>query len=267
MNTNNFKRSASAAVIGAAVLLHACGLEKVDEAPSLSGPSALANAMRLTANPDFVVADNESVSVIQATLRNQNGQPLGGRAVVFRITDENGAPVGLGELTPVGGITIAAGSAATAVTNGNGVAEVRLSAPARTDLLSSTSVTVQARQVTDDFNGAVLSSVRVQIIPAEPVLFPPNPNNTAPNCGFALQPFRAGDIYAAGEQILFQSTASDPDQGGRIVRFEWHFGDGVVDDKPNVNHAYGAVGVYTVSHQVTDNNGAQSSCFATVTVK
>ena len=32
MNINNFKRSASAAVIGAAVLLHACGLEKVDEA-------------------------------------------------------------------------------------------------------------------------------------------------------------------------------------------------------------------------------------------
>ena len=221
----------------------------------------------MTANPDFVVADNESVSVIQATLRNQNGQPLGGRAVVFRITDENGAPVGLGELTPVGGIAIAAGSAATAVTNGNGVAEVRLSAPARTDLLSSTSVMVQARQVTDDFNGAVLSSVRVQIIPAEPVLFPPNPNNTPPNCSFSVQPFRINDTYAVGEQILFQSASSDPDLGGRIVRYEWAFGDGVFDEKPNVNHAFGIAGTYKVTHAVTDNNGAQSQCFATITVK
>ncbi len=268
MKIDNFKRSASAAVIGAAVLLHACGLEKVDDAPALSGPSELANALRLTANPDFVVADNESVSVIQATLRNQNGQPLGGRAVVFRITDDSGNPVGLGELTPLGGVALSAASAATAVTNGSGVAEVRLSAPARTDLLSSTSVMVQARPVTDDFNGATMRSVRVQIIPAEPVLFPPKDGNKAPTCGFAVQPAigpGAGGSYPPGFQILFQSSASDSD--GRIVRYEWDFGDGVADDKPNVNHAYGPTGVYKVNHTVTDNNGAQSICFISITVK
>ena len=60
----------------------------------------------------------------------------------------------------------------------------------------------------------------------------------------------------------FQSTASDPTAGGSIVRYEWDFGDGTVDDKPNVNKAYPVAGTYVVQHTVVDNNGAKGSCTA-----
>jgi PKD repeat protein len=167
-------------------------------------------------------------------------------------------PAGIGELSTVGGQVIASGQAATAVTNGSGVAQVRFSAPARTDILTQTSVSIAGRPTGDDANAAIYKTVRVEVVPAEPRLFPPNPGNTAPTCSFTTQPSRGPNpdgSYPPGFQILFQSTSSDG-SGGRIVRYEWNFGDGTGDLKPDTNHAYGPTGTYTVTHTATDNNGA-----------
>jgi PKD repeat protein len=168
-----------------------------------------------------------------------------------------GNPAQIGELSSITGQVIASGQAATAVTDGGGVARVRLSAPARTDILVNTTVLVAGRIVNDDANGGRYATVRVEIVPAEARLFPPNPGNDPPNCAFVVQPVKTS--YGVGEQILFQAAASDPD--GRIVRYEWDFGDGSsLDLKPDVNHAYTATGSYFPVLTVVDNNGATSFC-------
>jgi hypothetical protein len=263
------RRNRSAApILGLLLALQGCGLDKVPEPGALFGPSELGLALKLQAFPDWVVADNQSESQINATLFGPDGRPLGGRGILFRLADEDGNPASIGELRSISGEVIASGSAATAVTNSSGVATVFLAAPARTDILVYTSVLVQARPMGDDANAAVFRDVRVQIVPADPRLFPPNPTNMPPTCGFAIQPAvgpGAGGTYPSGFQILFQSTASDTD--GRIVRYEWDFDDGAVDTRPDVNHAFLLQDTYTVTHTVTDNNGAQSICFATIVVK
>jgi PKD repeat protein len=135
--------------------------------------------------------------------------------------------------------------------------------------LSQTSVLIAARPSADDANGAVFRTVRVEVVPAEPRLFPPRDNNTPPVCGFTTQPgcVATGSCQVpTGFQILFQSTANDPD--GRIVRYEWSFGDGTGDLKPDTNHAYAKQDTFTVRHFVTDNNGAIMACPAlSITVK
>jgi hypothetical protein len=254
-------------VLGVVLGLEGCGLDKVT-VPGLTGPSELALSLSLKANPDFVVADNQSVSQIVATLRGPSAQPVAGRAILFFITDPTGVPALLGELSTVTGQVIASGQSATAVTNAQGVAIVNFGAPARTDIISDTKVLVLARPVSDDFNGAVDRSVTVQVLAAEPRLFPPNPANKPPTCSFVVQPAippAADGTYPVGFQILFQSTSSDAD--GFIARYEWNFGDGTGDLKSDVNHAYSSAGVYTVTHKVTDNNGATTSCMTTIPVK
>src|SRR5687768_274141 len=78
--------------------LQACGLENVGEIPELTGPSELGLALTLRATPDWVVADNTSVSDIVATLRGPNGQPVGGRVILFTLLAEGGVPAAIGEL-------------------------------------------------------------------------------------------------------------------------------------------------------------------------
>ncbi len=59
-----------------------CGLDKVED-PPLVGPSETGLSVQLTALPDTLNADGVSVSVIQFVLREQNGQPVSGRAILF----------------------------------------------------------------------------------------------------------------------------------------------------------------------------------------
>jgi hypothetical protein len=237
-------------------------METVEIPAELIGPSGQGTLIKLAANPDFVVADNLSQSQVSATVSGPDGRPLGGRAILFEITDSTGAQALIGELSTLSGQMIASGASATAVTNGSGVATVVFSAPARTDILAPMNVLVRARAVGDDYNGVRWGNVGIQVVPAESRLFPPNPTNVPPTCTFVTQPAVAPNsdgTWPAGFQILFQSTASDPGTG-RIVRYEWDFGDGTGDLKPDVNHSYGVAGSYTVRHNVTDNNGAQNQC-------
>src|SRR5207244_1284519 len=59
-----------------------------------------------------------------------------------------------------------------------------------------------------------------------------------------------------GLTCSFTSTSSDPD--GSIASYSWTFGDGFTSTAQNPSHTYGAGGSYTVTLQVTDNQGAQS---------
>lgn len=69
------------------------------------------------------------------------------------------------------------------------------------------------------------------------------------------------------ESITFNATASyDPD--GNIVNYTWDFGDGNITSvtEPIINHTYSSGGNYTVTLNVTDNDGIWSITSKNLTV-
>jgi PKD repeat protein len=62
----------------------------------------------------------------------------------------------------------------------------------------------------------------------------------------------------------FTSTSSDPD--GSITRYQWAFGDGATSTSENPSHTYTTGGTYTVTHTVTDNQGATGTVSHSVMV-
>jgi predicted transcriptional regulator/PKD repeat protein len=70
---------------------------------------------------------------------------------------------------------------------------------------------------------------------------------------------------ALGEEAELMGNGSyDPD--GRVVSYEWEFGDGITATGAKVTHAYRAQGVYTVTLTVTDDEGATGTSTGTVRV-
>ena len=261
----------TAAPLALAVLAAGCGLHGVD-IPDLQGPSELATSVRLTVTPDVVTADGFSTAFIQAEVRDQDGRVLANRDIFFAIADESGHFADIGTLFDLAGNQLGA-TEAIVRTNGQGLAQLIYRAPPRTDATANQSVLITARPVGTDANGAVYRSVRLELRSAEPRLFPQVPTcgtlgapppplcNVPPHCAFVVE-LGSGRV---GSTILFQSTSADPD--GTIVRYEWFFGDGTpVDYHPDTVHIFRFAGSYVVTHKVTDDDGAQDACTATVTV-
>jgi len=68
-----------------------------------------------------------------------------------------------------------------------------------------------------------------------------------------------------GQVVNFSSTRSyDPD--GKIVSYYWDFGDGDESEEANPPHQYNKVGQFTVTLEVTDNEGETSSDEVIITV-
>ena len=249
-------RCASALALSLALGLGAmgCGMDDV-EIPELDGPSVLGQNLKLTVTPDIITADGFSTALVTVTLNDQNGAPMSGRDVFLSIADERGRTADIGEFRGSNG----PGTGMTVRTNAQGVAQAVYEAPARTDATGNLSITISGRPVGNDFGGAIYRTVRLELRSAEPRLFPQNPDNTGPKCNFAVQaPFG----FRTNVSILFQSTSSDPD--GTIVRYEWDFGNGTRSDHSDVNASYRSAGSYTVTHRVTDDDGAQAVCAASI---
>jgi PKD repeat protein len=80
--------------------------------------------------------------------------------------------------------------------------------------------------------------------------------NNPPTANFS---FTTGELTAN-----FTDTSSDSD--GNVVGWEWNFGDGATSTTQNPSHTYTTGGTYTVSLQVTDDDGATGSTSKSVTV-
>jgi PKD domain-containing protein len=257
-----------AVILGLFVAHAGCGLDGV-EIPELDGPSELATAVALTASPDLITADGFSTSLITATVRGPNGEPIAGREIFFAIADASGFFADIGELRSTTTGT-GVGTGVTVRTNAQGVAAVVYEAPARTDATANQTVLVSARPVGTDANAALYRVVRIELRSAEPRLFPQNPaGNTPPTCNFTVQTVGKSDCVGGvgtipvcavpiNTSVLFQSTAFDV--GGTIIRYFWSFGNGKTADHPDTSTSYSIPGTYFVDHLVTDNNGGQSAC-------
>lgn len=237
-----------------------CSLDK-KTIPELDGPSELGTSIELRANPDVITADGHSSVIVEAVVRDQNGQRASGRAILFTLADSEGRFADIGQLALLDGSPV---RAAEAIVNsdGDGVARVVYYAPFRTDITANTSVLVGARPVGTDANAAVYRSVRIELRSAEPRLFPQAPGNGAPVCSFIVEP--AVGPFRVNQVISFQSTASDED--GFIVRYEWDFGDGTKSDKPDQAKVYRFAGSFVVTHICTDNLGGQGAFSTTLIV-
>jgi hypothetical protein len=264
------------ALLAVAVLLlvglHGCDSLPPQSIPGFSGPSELSLSLNLRAEPDFVVANNGDAedngrAVVTATLRDANGSGIQGRRIIFDVLNTEGLPADQGELRTQPTLDKPNGDKSEeAVTDGGGNARLVYWSPARTDFTADGRVLIGARPEGTDANGAIYRTVAIEVRNPEPRLFPQDPGNTAPLCDFAVQPFPGPEngAYPVFFQVLFQTLASDSD--GFIVRYNWDFGDEAVDDQPDVNHAWSAAGFYTVTHTVTDDDGAQTFCTFPITI-
>ncbi len=220
----------------------------------------------------MITADGFSTSLLTVTVFDQNGSPSGGRTVLLALADQNQTFADVGTLYSPSGTRLRAAEA-TVVTNGSGVATAVYTAPPRTDNTADNSVTIQARLVSTDANGAIYHFVRIELKSAEPRLFAPRPGNDPPDCSFVVEAPQGSTVCTANNicgvrrntSVLFQSTSSDPD--GQIVRYDWYWGDGTPNnDSPDTNHVFRTVGTFDVIHRVTDNNGAATACTGTIEV-
>ena len=95
---------------------------------------------------------------------------------------------------------------------------------------------------------------------APPIVYPPILPNKTPiaNAGPDQDAF-------VNETIQFDGSKSK-DEDGKIVSYNWAFGDGETAQGVNVTHRYASPGTYTVTLKVTDDKNAIGTDTATVTV-
>lgn len=74
--------------------------------------------------------------------------------------------------------------------------------------------------------------------------------NAAPSAGFTFSP----ETLRAEQEVRFDAGESK-DSDGKVVKYQWEFGDGGKGDGVSVSHSYAEPGEYAVTLTVTDNGG------------
>ena len=125
-------------------------------------------------------------------------------------------------------------------TNASGVAKDRLT--------TTTDASVTARSGSAE-------SAAVQITVEEPA------ENVPPTAVVVFSP----SAPLVGDTVYFNGEKST-DEDGRIVRWQWDFGDGTTGSGKRSSHAYAAAATYRVVLCVTDDDGARGCDSTEVTV-
>ncbi|MCG2811857.1 MAG: PKD domain-containing protein [Candidatus Aminicenantes bacterium] len=85
--------------------------------------------------------------------------------------------------------------------------------------------------------------------------------NNLPTSNFSISP----SSVTINETVYFNGSLST-DSDGRIVNWEWNFGDGNSSRGEKTTHAYTKAGTYSVTLKVTDNDGGSNVSVKTVTI-
>ena len=89
----------------------------------------------------------------------------------------------------------------------------------------------------------------------------PPAKNQPPVADFSFEP----KSPTTNDTVRFLDHSRDPD--GRVVSWQWNFGDGQTASVQTPSHRYAAPGSFTVKLTVSDNDGASDSISKSLTVK
>ena len=91
------------------------------------------------------------------------------------------------------------------------------------------------------------------------------PSITTP---YNLNPISQIDCPQRGlvNQTVQLKGSNSSDFDGKIVSYHWTVGDGTVLTSPNISHQYSKAGVYTISLEVTDDEGDKNSSTTQLTI-
>lgn len=239
-------RNVTLTAVVALIVSAACTV-KDTKVPDLTGPSALATSMRLSATPDAVPADGASKSVVVVQAVNSAGQPF--PSVVLNL-----AVASLTPDVPVGSL-----SASRVVTGADGKASVVFTSPAAAGLGFAVNRVFATPTGLDASNSnSSTFQVDINLLPvgaAPPIIVVPN--SPAPTAEFTSSP----SSPIVNQNVFFNGSGSKASVGHSISSYRWDFGDGTSDSTSGVSpvHQYALAGTYNVSLTVTDNVGAQAT--------
>jgi PKD repeat protein len=180
--------------------------------------------------------------------------------------DENKGPtitgmtpntVSIGQLGAEASITGTNLTGVTAVTLGDGITVTGIQSRSATQVAVTFDVSAGAatgpRTVTVTAGGRTASSTTVFNVSS----------NVVPTPGFTINP----STGAVTTVITFDGSGSvDTAAVHGISTYDWTFGDGASAQGVRVTHKYAAVGQYTVTLKVTDDNGGHASMSKTLSI-
>jgi PKD repeat protein len=243
----------------AAVMTAGC-THQAASAPPLTGPSQLALAVTVTANPDRISLDGGSQSLITAQVRGPNGQ-----VEVNVPLHVDMLPNGVLPAFDYGKL-----NASDIVTGTDGNAFAVYTAPALAAGANQpySKVSIRVIVVGTDAVAAVTHTVDIALLP-NGVILPPADTPTA---SFVVTPTPVSLNVAAS----FDASASCPGAGNaagclpsssaQITNYAWTFGDGTAASGKTVNHTFSTVGLFNVTLTITNDRGVTASTTQLISV-
>jgi PKD repeat protein len=251
----------SAALMLTAVALAGCTVHQTTT-PGLTGPSALALSMRVTALPDSISQDGGSQSSVQVTAIGPDGKPKVGLSLRLdmRVLVTSPAPCTDAAPCPVvqdyGTL-----SARTIVTDATGVASAVYTAPpsptagifGTCQSLPGNCVQIVATALGLGFDTATPERVTIRLVPPGVILPPAG----SPTAAFTMSPVQA----VQSSPVIFDASTSKPGAGAtQITSYAWSFGDGTAAGSGvTVTHTFNAQGTFVVTLTVTNDRGLSVS--------
>jgi PKD repeat protein len=215
---------------------------KSQDTPALTGPSELGTSISLATQPEILVQDGSSQSLITITARDSNGKPKKDVSVIAGIF--------------VGGVRTDFGSisARNLVTDANGEARLTYTAPMLPSgpaVDAGTVIDIGAtpldRNGTGGFGNSMTRFASIRLIP---------PGIVVPADGLAPY-FTATPSSPTDHQVVLFSACDDPARScapsnNPITSYSWNFGDGATGSGRTATHSFSLPGTYAVTLTVSD---------------
>jgi PKD repeat protein len=243
----------------AAVMTAGC-THQAASAPPLTGPSQLAMAVTMTANPDRISLDGGSQSLVTVQVRGPNGQVEVNVPLRVDILPNGALPAfDYGNL-----------NTSNIVTGSDGNAFAIYTAPALAAGLNQpySTVSIRAIIVGTDSAAAITHTVVISLVPIGVVL----PPAQLPTPSFQFSPAAPGpkqtvsfDASASCGGTLSASGAC-PIGASRITNYSWSFGDLSSATGVTVTHGYSISGTFIVMLTVTNDRNQSASTTLSITV-
>jgi chitodextrinase len=196
----------AASALPLAATLAACSIEK-DMPPSIAGPSEFGVALTMSATPDILMRDGNSMSVVTLSVRNSDGGAIAGQRVMLGLSPSNGGTLSNYEV----------------VTGADGRASFELMAPPTSTAVDV--VSIVATPVGQNFDNTVSRTMSVRLVgPAAPVpaiAFTPTAPERMQLVTFDASATTVNGAICGDECTYMWKFGSEQNATGRIVTYRF----------------------------------------------